>query len=79
MIWPLAAKMNRAVDRVVAGHAEIDRLDDVDLARCRPATVDIVLRQHPERGPDALAGRQTDTCLDPAVAQCKTVARVDAC
>ena len=44
VVRELATKMDRTEDRVLAAHAEIRRLHDVDLAGRCPGTIGTVLR-----------------------------------
>ena len=50
-------------------------LHDVNLAAARPT--DAVIAQHPERGPDGLAGRNLNVGFDPAVLKVKATAAVE--
>ena len=70
--------MNRAVDYVAAGAAQVDGFHDVDLAGGGPCAIHVVLRQHPERRPQALASGQLDARLDSAIAKGEAIAGVDA-
>src|SRR3546814_16486298 len=59
----------------VAPHAEVHRLQYVDLARRRPGAVMTILGQHPDRGPNTLPFRQLRAHLDPALGPRRLAAR----
>ncbi len=67
----IAAGIPRAVRRSVVDRGVVmvgsEVLHDVDFAGTGPRRCRDVLAQHPEGGPDALAERQLDASLDPAV------------
>src|SRR3546814_19328509 len=63
----------------VAPHAEVHRLQYVDLARRRPGAVMMILGQHPDRGPNTLPLRQLRAHLDPAIGPRRLAARYEPC
>ena len=76
--------MNRAEDLVAASAVEIDRFHDIDLADGRPVAwissrtdVVVVLRQHPEGRPKALARGELDAGFYAPVLERETIAGID--
>src|SRR5262249_11692270 len=63
------ARVSRPVNRAVDDRRlSPDVFHDVDLAARRPAHAGDVVAEHPERGPQALSGRQLDARLEASVA-----------
>ena len=65
--------MDRGKYLVAACPIEVDRFYDVDLTGSRPFAIRTVLREHPERGPQTLAGRELDAGFDAAILECEAV------
>ena len=70
--------VGRALGRRVARHAGVEGFHHVDFPARGPGAVDrLIGMEHPERGPHALAARQTGAELYPTVAEFKLVLSVD--
>src|SRR3546814_20737327 len=74
VVRPLPAEMQRTEDAVldsvrtvVAPHAEVHRIQYVDLARRRPAAIMMRIGQHPDSGPNPLPLRPLGAHLTPDI------------
>ncbi len=83
VVGPFAAEMQRPQDRVLAAarafgawYTQINRLQDVDFARGRPAAIAILCREHPDRGPGALPLGQSGANFNLAITPGSLAARI---